>query len=48
MKFCYKSAVFTQQAARYPVYDWSWMDSEDSGELLKEWSQEDHRHVHVC
>lgn len=23
-------------------------DSEDSGALLKEWSQEDHRHVHVC
>lgn len=23
-------------------------DSEDFGALLKEWSQEDHRHVHVC
>lgn len=23
-------------------------DSEDFGELLKEWSEEDHRHVHVC
>lgn len=46
MKFYYKSAVFTQQATLCMTeYEW---DSEDSGALLKERSQEDHRHAHVC
>lgn len=46
MKFCYKSAVFTQQATLgMTEHEW---DSEHSGALLNEWSQEDYRHVHVC